>query len=210
MLAAQDLLDAFGGPAYVVDPDARFLLVGRRHWRHQVRDAAPFGPGSEPERLIGESLFTYISGEDVRELYRRVLDRLRRSPDQPVEFVYRCDSPGRRRELRMAASAVLKPELSGFLFVSSIVSEQERPPLALFEYRSGDPGAPEHDLPVLAICSMCHRVNAGGADHRDPSAWTDPEDYYHAGGTSRVSLSHGLCPGCYRRWIVAEEAGTGS
>jgi len=194
MLTAQQVIDAINGPAYLVDDDAHFVLVGRPHWSAQVADA----PGQpEAGSLIGRSLFEYIRGEEVQQLYRRILMSLRADPKHAVELLYRCDSPGMMRAFRMTISAVVDAGTRSFLFSSQVMNQAQRPPLPLFDYQGlaglfGDPAAP-----LLAICSLCHRVKGRAGDEDDILTWIEPEQYYQEGGTSHVSLTHGLCPGCY-------------
>ena len=43
---------------------------------------------------------------------------------------------------------------------------------------------------------------------RDSAAggrWMSPEADYQGGGSSAVRISHGICPGCYERWVVDGE-----
>jgi hypothetical protein len=199
MFTAQQVLDAINGPAYLVDDDARFLLVGQLHWSAQVADARG---QPQPASLVGRCLFEFIRGDDVQQLYRRILTGLRADPGHAVELLYRCDSPGMMRAFRMTVTALAEAGNRSFLFTSQIVRQAQRPPLPLFDYHGlgallGDPTAP-----VLAICSLCHRVKAKAGDDRKMENWAEPEQYYREGGSSHVSLSHGLCPSCYAQYMV--------
>lgn len=60
-------------------------------------------------------------------------------------------------------------------------------------------------VPLLVICSMCHRVLAQPGHEHDTASWVEPEEYYRTGGSAHVSLSHGLCPVCYAEFMA--EAG---
>jgi hypothetical protein len=51
-------------------------------------------------------------------------------------------------------------------------------------------------VPLLVICSMCHRVLAQPGHEHDTASWVEPEEYYRTGGSAHVSMSHGLCPVC--------------
>jgi hypothetical protein len=198
-LSAQQVLDGICGPAYVLDEAARFLLVGRPYWRLQVDDA----PGQiEPGDLIGRNLFDFIQGDDVRDLYLRVLARLRAKASAPVQLIYRCDSPGMMREFRMTASVVADGDSRGYLFTSQQIRHGQRPPLPLFDYQALAAFLHDPTAPILTICSMCHRVKSRAGDEDDPRSWVEPEQYYREGGSSHVSLSHGLCPACYVQFIA--------
>ena len=83
----------------------------------------------------------------------------------------------------------------GFLFQSVELNSEQRPPIDLFKFqeikvRAGQ----EPDLPTIAMCSWCQKVRhepTGG------SRWLEAEDYYAAGGRSRVRISHSICDECF-------------
>lgn len=203
MATAQQLLDAIWGPAYLVDPAGEILLVGQKHWGAQVGNA----PGQpDPKSLVGRNLFDFVSGREVQALYRQILARIHSDPDHVCELDYRCDSPGRRRELRMTVTAVSGMEAGSALFCSQVFREGQRPPLSIFEYDKALARMNDPSVPLLVICSMCHRVLANPGHDRDAASWVEPEQYYRAGGSAQVSLSHGLCPVCYAEFMA--EAGT--
>jgi hypothetical protein len=202
MLTAQQLLDAIWGPTYLVDHTGSILLVGRRHWSRHVGNA----PGQpDPQSLIGRNLFEFISGGDVQALYRQILERIRSDPEHVWELDYRCDSPGMRRELRMTVSAVTDAPVGHALFSSQVLREGQRPPLSIFEYDKALAALRDPAVPLLMICSMCHRVLAKPGHENDAANWVEPEQYYRTGGSAHVSLSHGLCPVCYSKFMA--EAG---
>jgi hypothetical protein len=196
--SAQQLLDAISGPAYLVDEEACFLLVGRPHWNAQVTDAPR---RISPEALIGRSLFDFIQGDDVRRLYHKILAHLALHPTETIELAYRCDSPGMMRQFRMTVSAVAAPT-PNYLFMSQILRQSQRPPLPLFDYQALDSLVGDPTAPVLTICSICHRVKGRSGSNEDVLAWIEPEQYYREGGSSHISLSHGLCPACYKQYLV--------
>lgn len=192
MLTAQHILDASYGPAYLVDEAGRIMLVGQRHWNAHVGNA----PGQpDPGSLPGRNLFEFICGAEVQALYRRAIARLCAGREQVIELDYRCDSPDLKRALRMTATAVPGAEANFILFFSRILSQAQRPRLSLFEY--GKLVSSTDDRPVLMICSMCHRILTKIESQHEALRWLEPEEYYRAGGTGDVSLSHGLCPSCF-------------
>lgn len=80
------------------------------------------------------------------------------------------------------------------LFQSQVVDETLRPPIDLF-----DPTKlmqlmnANGKLPIITMCSICQRVQT------NEPVWVEAEEYYQQGGTSKVRVSHGLCPDCARR-----------
>ena len=128
----------------------------------------------------------------------------RKDPTHAWEMDYRCDTPGMRRELRMTVSSVPGTEPS-FLFCSQVLREGQRPPISIFDYQRALDFMHDPTVPIVLICSICHRLKAREGDEFDSSTWIEPEEYYRSGGDSRVSLSHGLCPSCYADFMT--EAG---
>lgn len=100
--------------------------------------------------VIGQSLWTSITGAETATLWREVLARVRAGAG--FSLPYRCDAPGRRRTLRMQ----LKPlPHGGVEFVSSLIRAEDRDPVALLasHYGRGEP---------IRSCSWCRRFDAGG------------------------------------------------
>jgi hypothetical protein len=105
----------------------------------------------------------------------------------------------------MTVSAVAGEAAGNALFSSQILREGQRPPLSIFEYDKALALLGDTSMPLLMICSMCHRVLANPGHESDPASWVGPEQYYRTGGSAHVSLSHGLCPVCYGEFMT--EAG---
>lgn len=204
-LSAQQLLDAISGPAYLVDADGRILLIGQQHWNAHVGGASV---QPDPGALVGRNLFEFIAGGPVQAVYRRILARLREHPAHPWQLNYRCDSPGVLRELRMTVSAVPGAQ-PVYLFSSQVLREEQRPPMSIFDQERRSGSAPDATAPILLICSLCNRVKGRTGDDCDPSNWIEPELYYRDGGSPHVSLSHGLCPGCYADIMALERQTSG-
>lgn len=142
------------------------------------------------EHVVGRPLWDFVQGSEVRRLLRLVLSRVRRN-DVPLLLPFRCDSPDRRRFMRMALTPLPGDELR----VDSILERQDRqPPIRLLDRR-----APRSaQAPVL--CSLCRRVELPGQDRDRDHDWVEVEDavvrleLFGAGPLPR--LAHGVCPGC--------------
>jgi len=188
-----DVLDGIDGVAYAVDLRYRILAVGRTRWNE-------FAAGNGALELtaasvLGQNLFDIIQGDDVREVYRRYTDETI-ATSRPIALALRCDSPGVRRELRLAITPLRSAGvLRGVHFQSLAVDELVRPPIDLFDFKTlmAVVGG-QHHSPIVTLCSFCQRVNraASGAE----PVWIDAEEYYRSGGTSNVRISHGLCSDC--------------
>jgi hypothetical protein len=186
-----DLLDSLSGLAWVVDADLRIRDYGRSNWR-----AFALANGSEEwgrdERVLGLHLFEAIAGPDVRAMYARMLADIFSARTNEVAFGFRCDAPERQRDMRMAITPVRRGgEIVAALFHSTLLAEEMRPPLNLYDFAHLDAALNAAEkLPVVGVCSLCQRVRPAGGH------WMTAEHYYRGGHPARVSLSHGLCAVC--------------
>jgi len=191
------LLDSLEGAAYLTDTNRRILALGGGAWQSFAREnGAPHL--AAPDGLIGRDVLDFVQGSPVRRTYERHLGMLATGERAALRFEYRCDAPDRLRRMRMCMSAVrVGGDLYGYLFQSILLSEETRPPIDLFDPAAIQAEAAQHaQRPIVTLCSFCHRV---ANDDPDAAAWIDPESYYQAGGTSRVRVSHGVCPDCRDR-----------
>jgi hypothetical protein len=195
-VTSQAVMDALAGVAYAIDLDGRITSVGRRGWRlFAVESGAP--ELADTSLFIDRPLFDFITGEDVRAAYGRLLERVRLG-EPLVALPCHCDGPTVAREMRMTISPLKRGRaLQGYLFQSIPVSEHIRPPIQLFAF------ATEHypdTVPLLGMCSLCERVCAADSGTTD-KRWMEAERYYANGGSSRVRISHTVCPDCFSRWV---------
>lgn len=186
------LLESIEGVAYFVDGAGVIQAAGGTQWRRfAIDNGCP--SLADPTSAVGLSICEFTRGQDVRETYRRHMQQVVGN-GKGVSFIYSCDAPEVRRELRMAITPVGDPEsgVAGALYQSLALSERDRPPVSLF-----DPAAyletlkEEADRPIVRMCSFCHDVEVG------EGRWVQAEDYYREGGAAEVRVSHGMCPGCF-------------
>lgn len=200
----QDFLNAMDGVTYLVDGTGTILAVGQPQWLNFL-EKTEFIP-SRTEDIIGANLFDLVTGEEVRESYRRMHQKVYEGHKPSISFQYRCDGPEVKRQMRLSLSWVSLGEgEGGVLYQSQIISEVERPPIGLL-----DPElilghlAEEQNYPIVTICSYCQQVAWPiGETANERREWLSPEDYYARGGHSDVRISHGICPGCVARLEAA-------
>jgi len=200
--SSQMIIEAIEGIAYIVDRNGAIVAIGGENWDKFASDNGALDIFSNS--LIGRNLFDFVVGSTVRDSYKRFSSALFSGQRSTISFVYRCDSPSVRRDMRLCMSPIKSgDEVVGLLYQSLIVSEQERPQINLFNTaRLTDlVGLPE-DAPTVALCSYCHNVMREGADENCAEDWQTPETYYKFGGRSHVLISHGICPSCYERLVM--------
>jgi hypothetical protein len=193
-LSALRLLDALADIAYVVDLDGRIVAYTRLAWDEFAlrNDASGL---ADPAGVLGRSLFDFISGEDTVQSYRAFAEVLRTGRRRVVTLPCACDAPDVRRPNRLAITAIREGTAPvGLLYQSAILEEASRPVLPVV----GAPVATSDSDParILAICSYCKRVRVPAGS--PTGEWVTAEAYYARGGSSDVTLSHGICPGCRR------------
>lgn len=136
------------------------------------------------ENISGQSLFAYISGEELSQLWRYIIDGVRKRRTS-VEFDFRCDSPDFKRFMRMR----VWPHDDRVVFTSTILRTKAASGLKIF-----DVNPPRSKLLILA-CSWCKSIKAS------ETTWLDPEiavermrllEHDHP-----PEISHGICPACY-------------
>jgi hypothetical protein len=188
--SAGNILNALEGVCYCADFAGNIIAVGERNW-DEFATVNGAGESFLSSSIQGKNLFDIIAGDDVVHAYRQIFDDLRSGKEREISFTFRCDSPSVRREMRMCVSCIREDMPEAVLFQSLVLDERQRPPVSLFDPdRLRKMMASERKLPILSICSYCHSV-------RLDQAWVTPEEYYAAGGTGEVRLSHGICPSCY-------------
>lgn len=151
--------------------------------------------------VVGQSLWDYIQGVEIRHLYELIFREVRAN-GREIEIPFRCDSPTRRRFMRLRVVPLEAGELS---IVSLLVREEERPHVALL-----DAQAPHADA-FVTICSWCKRVNANKDRWIEVEAATSELDLL--GSEPPPRLTHGVCPSCettIRNDIAAYKANNSS
>lgn len=198
----QAFLNALDGVAYLVDAGGLIVGVGDPAWSRALR-----GYGVELEHLrpiVGQSLFDVMNSAEVRALYQG-LHRAVLGGERPyVAFEMRCDAPDVRRVLRMSITALHEPSAPPMaLYQSQVLSAVSRPWVSLFDpQKIVDHIRLEAALPIVKLCSFCHRV---AWPIEAPSEWLAFEDYYRLGGPTEIRTSHGVCPACADRIIDQQD-----
>jgi hypothetical protein len=168
---------------YMIDSEDRITYVSDTWWLFAEENGAD--AHLYPPRLLGRLLWSYIAGEETRQLYRILLDRVRRQK-QTVQVPIRCDSPELRRELSLRLKAVGSGHVE---FICRTTRVETREPVELLRRH------PERAERTLDICSFCKKIMAA------PDEWVATDRaierlaLFDAAALPR--LSHGVCPACY-------------
>ncbi|MBV9825972.1 MAG: hypothetical protein JO001_09875 [Alphaproteobacteria bacterium] len=196
-----DLLDCVEGVCYAVDRSYRLVATGSTRWDEFARSNGAKQLTSAA--VLGTNIIDMVQDEDVRDIYRRHFHSVIATA-RPVALSSRCDSPGVKRELRLSMTPLhIAGLVYGILVQAVTVSETVRPPIDLFDAQKlAALFENESVLPIITLCSFCQRIKAL---HR--AEWQEAEEYYRAGGTSKVRISHGLCGDCAVKHNYVDEIG---
>ncbi len=186
------------GLVFVTERDGTISDIGAKNWNAFAKQNG--APELQAERVIGRNLFDFIQGEQVRDQFHKVLDRISENPNWSWVLPYRCDSPERERAMCQSLRPIFSGDrCTGFIFHSVEQHSRRRPPIDLYDFKAIEKSARgDRTLPIVNMCSWCQRVrcpSVGGDD------WLKAEDYYAAGGSSNVRLKHGICEECLETTI---------
>ena len=165
---------------YAVDADDRIREIAGKWDEFAVGNAAP---GLLRDRVIGTPLLDHVTGLEVRQLTRMLLDRARRGPTRDLDF--RCDSPGERRSLRMRLSSL---PADGVRFETTLLSSAPRAWRRILD--AGSPRCEE----LVTACSWCVKVKLSDGRFVEIDEAVDALGLFRDGAIPR--LTHGICPAC--------------
>lgn len=170
---------------YSIDREDRIVRVNES-WEQFAAENS--GESVYRDRVIGRSLWDFISGDTVRDIYRRLLVRVRSGT--LARFRYRCDSATYRRTFEM-----LVTEHAGDVqFVSTLLEQHPHERIPLFD------SAAARDDRFVCMCAWCHRIA------RPTGGWESLEV-----GVARLGLlnrepapriTHGICEACARDFMA--------
>jgi hypothetical protein len=167
---------------YRVDAEDRLCAVNEE-WDRFARDNG--APGLAGGGALGRPLWDFITDAATAHLYRRLLERARQGRES--SFGFRCDSPDRKRWLRMTMSPAGD---GGVDFAVDAVRVETRPPLAALDAGCARAGE------AVKLCGWCKRFPVG-------REWLEAEDAVPRlglmGEGTAPPLTHGLCPECEAR-----------
>ena len=172
---------------YTLDPSDRLVAVDER-W---IAFAEANGAAALADRVLGETLWAFMASATLRELYRRVLTRVRSTGNQ-VTLPFRCDSPTLRRFMLLSIGPALGPH-GTLSFKATLLRVEPQPATASAFYAARDAATGDATTPdVLVMCSTCKRLEIDG--------WHEIDQAIARGAdllTEPVRpISHGLCPIC--------------
>jgi len=186
-------LDALDGTSFLTSLDGTIEAVGANRWNNFAKSNG--APELTDQSVIGRSLFEFIAGEDVKSQLHHVMSEVAKSDRRTWVMPLNCDSPSHVRNFRQSVTQVVSQgKCSGLLFQTIELDSRQRPPVNLFDLETMMRRVTDRaDFPMIKICGWCQKVQNTFADGVE---WLDGETYYAKGGSSRVQITHGVCPPC--------------
>ncbi len=141
------------------------------------------GDSSLRNKILNRPIWDFISDAETISLYKSLVEKVRKK-GVTLDFPFRCDSPDKRRYMRMR----IQPEADAHVLFQSIIEREEpRQPLTVL-----DSGI-ERDDRILRICGWCKSIK-----HDD--RWLPIEEAVQKLGLMKQrvlpKLSHGICESC--------------
>lgn len=148
------------------------------------------------ESVVGESLWRYVRGTTLVELYKAIFAQVRRT-GAAVDFHFRCDSPAFQRRMQMRVEP-LDNGLIGFRSDTLSVRAREAP-LSAHAYDAG--------FGVLKRCSICNLFELSDGDWTDAVTAVQQDAVLDRHG--RIQIVWTVCPSCRKELrAMAERVAT--
>lgn len=147
----------------------------------------------DPNSVIGRNLFDFISGLEVKQIYRILVGRVRNTGN-PCVLLYRCDSPYLIRYMQMTIKPMQNKHV---LFENELIEVQERQPVSI-NYDETDPS----ENSFLVMCSWCKKI-------KSDDEWVDMEMYLNLNqflnNEINLRITHGVCGECEQKYFNQAE-----
>lgn len=162
--------------------ETRYVVDAADRIESFVTDALP-EPTDASQTWMGRSLWSVVSGDATRQIYRQLLRRVRLGRSE-VSFRYRCDLAHQRRWFEMSVRGVQGDRVE---FCSRLLSTSVRPPISWLESVTGCG-------PAIVLCSWCGEVLHEGE-------WREIEQVAPEVPDS-ARVEHGICPTCATKFMA--------
>jgi hypothetical protein len=138
-----------------------------------------------PENIIGSSLWDHIRDPETMHLYKIILQKVR-DHNRQATFSFRCDSPEKRRFLKLSVIPMKNGTVD---FKSQVIKTELRKPVELIRsdiQRSGE---------VLRVCSMCKKIAISENEWKELELAVQELRLFEK--DILPQLTHGVCQSCY-------------
>ncbi len=169
---------------YAIDGNDHLLKVGEG-WREFAVENDGIAT-LYPESVIGNSLWDYIKGDSLKQIYRELIGRVR-GRDRSIEFEYRCDSPKLKRFMQMQIVGNVTDETVTF-FSGTLKVE---PQTYILQWSAAHRGDQQ-----LKRCSICNLIQTPNMQWEELE--TALRDHQLLNCDRDIRLVWGVCELCRR------------
>lgn len=142
---------------YIVDKNDTIQYVNSA-WEDFAKNNG--AAGLNADWVIGKSIWPFIQGPEMQQLYRHCFENVRCSK-KGVQIPCRCDSPNHRRFINLE---ILPLDASGLEIRCLLIKEEERSEVPVFSNEI------RRDKQSFGMCSVCNRV------HISSVGWVEVEE----------------------------------
>ena len=165
----------FAEIVYRLNDDDEIVFVNDEwdRWAMENLGDVVIGP-----RIIGRSIWNFISGTETEEYYRQAIAQVRAG--RRITFTFRCDAPDCRRLLRMTLESADNNQLQ---FTTTPIATELRAHEEFFNAL-----ADRHES-SLCVCSWCRRIFLDGQ-------WQEVDELQLRSDSPLPRITHGICDDC--------------
>lgn len=170
--------------SYTVDKND--IIVGvSENWRMFAEQNFD-EPTCFPENIVGSSLWDHIYDLETKHLYEIILQKVREHK-RPAAFPFRCDSPEKRRFLKLSITPIDDDSVN---FKSEIIKEELREPVDLLRHDI------ERSNEFIKICSICKKIAITDIEWEEVEIAVQKMKLFEMEVVPQ--LTHGICQSCYQ------------
>jgi len=165
---------------YRIDNNDRITYIGGV-WDSFAQENG--GKNATVNNILGRSLWDFLEGEDVKRVYRLIVDEIRNKGK--LKFSFRCDSPEFQRFYDLHCTKLANGEIEFASIPAGITARQTE---------VTDPHDPITDA-LLVACSWCKRIRWPKVGWAETSGIPEFKAIFGEGHSR--PLTHGICDDCY-------------
>jgi hypothetical protein len=143
-------------------------------------------PDLRPANLIGRSLWHFVTGLEIRHLYKLMFTKIR-TTDRTIVVPFRCDSPTCRRYMELT---IARAADGGLALAGELLREEYRTAAPLLD------ATQSRSEQFVKMCSWCKRMWVPAGEWLEVEDAVVPLQLFEGAVLPRV-----ICPPCEKRLL---------
>lgn len=169
---------------YTVNDQDLIIQVNSQPWNKFYKRNAYTFESCFSHSIVGHSIWDYIDNDEIRQLYKLILENVRKYQKQ-LQIPFRCDSSAMNSYLKLIISPLKENHIQ---FISEVICIEYHKEIALWDTK-----IPRCDKKV-SVCSICRLIK------NESDKWIDAhiymEDMKLVNEQIMPNIFHDLCPHC--------------